>query len=168
MPVSRSSREAYRRIVASGLINSLKLEVYEFVMNHQDDPAYGGLISRRDVTEYFGDRDAGDSYCARLKELVAMGACRWAGLKCQGRGRVQGARTTDATALRRPEPPDRNRYYVQHTSLDLLLGPYKQVKQRQVAASLANRYGTARNIVLLAVSKATGQIVSRSGIRRVP
>jgi len=167
MSLSRTSREAYARIVASGLIQSLRMRVYEFVMNKQDDPKYGGLISRRDVTEHFKVLDAGDSYCRRLEELVVMGACRWAGEKRQRGGMVQGARTTPATALRRLPALPSSRFYVQCHIGDLLLGPFNDERTQMARAiALAHRVGQSNAVVLLVVNKSDGHVIRRSVLRR--
>jgi hypothetical protein len=166
MPISRTSREALQRVIASGYVNSRRLEVYRFVMEHQDEPDYGGLVSRRDVKEFFARRDYGDGCCRRLEELVKIGACSYAGLKPQLGGMVKGVRTTDGRELRRLPRQD-HKFYVQHASLGLLLGPYTdRAILRRHAVALATRLGSEAEIMLLTVHKRTGQITARHSIRR--
>lgn len=94
MTTKPTSLEAYRDLLAAGIINERSHAVLEFILAHQDDPEYGGMVSRADMEVAFGDTTS--SYGPRLVELEHKGLVYVAGTKQSVKtGRtIQGWRVT--------------------------------------------------------------------------
>jgi len=111
-----TSAEALKVAIDSGLMSAGRASVAVFVERNQDLQSMRGGVSRRDVSNAFGQADAGDSYCRRLEELERMGVVECVGTKPHAVGdkhktRQRIYRLTDCKNVVKYTKPQSHRLY---------------------------------------------------------
>jgi len=95
-----TSVDTYAAIRDSGLLNELCLQVVKFILDHQDEQGYGGLISQADASRALDlNPETCDAIRPRFVELLECGVIAESGKKVDPRTerKVLGYRLTGRT-----------------------------------------------------------------------